>query len=318
VHPQARWFPVLSTAMSILILACDTSVPRSSATVAPPGAMATFTATTASSQTPSPTPPSTTAPAESPTLSPTRHVIAALTHCTGRPASPDRGSSVERGSTWSGYVAAQPPASSSCVEASWVEPEITCGAGDSSVGIWVGIGGYTSVDLGIFDDGRALERAGTGVDCESGSAKQYAWHQAEPHDASDQPFSPADPTQHGDMVIGAGDRIWAQVRYEDGTYHMTVANLSTEEARSSSQASTGNRRSSAEWVVSGEEGEALARFSVVTFTGGLSTMAGEAGAIGSASWRRNEVDEWSGGFRRLRVSALSADNASFRVTWLHR
>ena len=317
MHPQARWFPVLSTVMSILILACDTSVPRSSATVAPPGATAAITGTTASSRAPSPTASRTTAPAETPTPSPPPNSLAALTHCTGRPASANRGSSVERGSTWSGYVAAQPPASFSCVEAGWVEPEITCGAGDSAVGIWVGIGGYTSVDLGIFDDGRALERAGTGVDCESGSAKHYAWHQAEPHDASDQPFSP-DPTQHGEMVIGAGDRIWAQVRYGDGAYQMTVANLSTEEARSSSQASTGNRRSSAEWVVSGEEGEALARFSVVTFTGGLSTMAGEAGAIGSASWRRNEVDEWSGGFRRLRVSALSADNASFRVTWLHR
>ena len=35
-------------------------------------------------------------------------------------------------------------------------------------------------------------------------------------------------------------------------------------------------------------------------------------------WLRNEVDEWSSGYRRLRVSALTSDGGSFRVTWLHR
>jgi hypothetical protein len=268
--------------------------------------------------------PAPTLPRESPSPKPTAAPVpqstadpaAAIVHCSGTPST-GAGPSIERGSTWSGYVAAQPPGPFSCVEAAWLEPVVSCGAADAAVAIWVGIGGYTSVDLGIFDDDHALERAGTGVDCEDGTATHYAWHQIQPREASDQPFA-AVSGRSGDMVIGAGDQLWAQVRFADGAYLMTVADLSTGDTRSISQASAGRRRSSANWVVEGETGEWLARFPSVAFTGGTCTMAGVLGGIGSAAWLRNEVDEWSGGFRRLRVSPLSSDGRSFHVTWLHR
>jgi hypothetical protein len=251
-----------------------------------------------------------------PTPQATRSPLETVEHCNGT-ASTGFGRSVQRGSTWSGYVAAEPPATFSCVEAAWDEPVVTCGAADAAVAIWVGIGGYTSVDLGIFDDQHALEKAGTGVDCEAGAATHYAWHQIEPGEASDQPFG-AVAGQPADMAIAAGDRMWAQVRFAGGAYRMTVANRTTGDVRSISQASAGKRRSSANWVVEGETGAWLARFPSITFTGGASTMGGVLGTIGSTAWLRNEVDEWSGGFRRLRVSALSPDGTSFHVTWLHR
>jgi hypothetical protein len=99
---------------------------------------------------------------------------------------------------------------------------------------------------------------------------------------------------------------------------MTVANLSSGEVRSVFMADAGLQRSSSEWIVGGEEAEPMARFGEVTFVEGLSTMDGVLGTVGSASWLRNEIDEWSAGVRRLRVSELSADGASFGVTWLHR
>jgi Peptidase A4 family len=246
----------------------------------------------------------------------TASAIDTIVHCSGT-ASTGIGASVKRGSTWSGYVAAQAPDTVTCVEAAWIEPDVTCGAADAAVAIWVGIGGYTSHDLGIFDDGHALERAGTGVDCEGGQATHYAWHQIEPLEASDQPFGAvAGPAE--DMVIAAGDRLWAQVQFGSGAYVMTVANLTSGDVRSISQSSTGKHRSSANWVVEGETGEWLARFPSVTFGDGASTIGGIVGTIGSAAWLRNEVDEWSGGFRRLSVSPMSADGSSFQVTWLHR
>jgi hypothetical protein len=88
------------------------------------------------------------------------------------------------------------------------------------------------------------------------------------------------------MVIFPGDRIWAQVRF------------------------------SGEWIVEGEDGLPVPQFSAVTFSGSTS-MAGSFGAIGSRAWLRNSIDEWAGSHRRLRVSPLSPDGASFSVTWLH-
>jgi hypothetical protein len=246
----------------------------------------------------------------------TEAAVDRIEHCAGTPTS-GLGSSIERDSTWAGYVAARPPGTFSCVEASWLEPDVACSAADAAVGFWVGIGGYTSEDLGIIDNVHALQRVGTGVECENGQAEHYAWHQVAPRQASDQPFAPP-PGRSGEMVIEPGDEMWAQVRFAGGTFTMTVANLSSDDVRSVSDTGGGGHRSSAEWVVGGEPGEPLARFRSITFTGGLCTMDGMLGPIGSATWRRNEVDEWSGDVRRLRVSPLASDGASFRVSWLHR
>jgi hypothetical protein len=302
---------VLAVGLAVVLNACGTAtVPTSALTPTPVAATDAPAPTLVVTNPPSP------APTTIPTAKATASALDAIEHCAGA-ASTGSGRSVARGSTWSGYVAAQPPAAFSCVEAAWVEPVVTCGAADAAVAIWVGIGGYTSRDLGIFDDEHALEKAGTGVDCEDGAATHYAWHQIEPGEASDQPFG-ALAGQPADMAIAAGDRMWAQVRFADGAYRMTVANRTTGDVRSISQASAGKRRSSANWVVEGETGAWLARFPSITFTGGASTMGGVLGTIGSTAWLRNEVDEWSGGFRRLRVSALSPDGTSFHVTWLHR
>jgi peptidase A4-like protein len=238
-----------------------------------------------------------------------------LEHCSGV-LSVGTGDSLRAASTWAGYVAAEPPGAVSCVEASWIEPTVACGPLSSAVHIWVGIGAYDSVHLGIEDKGHPIQQAGTGVECEDGQAEHYAWHQFLPRESTDHPF-PA-PAGGGDMVIEPGDGIWAQVRYTGEAFVMTVANLGTGDVRSISQTGAGRYRSSAEWIVSGEGDEPIARFSSVTFTGGQATLGGSVGPIGAAAWDRNRIDEWTGDVLRLRVSGLSAEGDSFRVVWVSR
>jgi Peptidase A4 family len=274
----------------------------------PSAGLPTARPTVAASSIPTPSPES--------TPQPSAVVVASLVHCAGSPSTAT-GVSVHRNSTWAGYVAALPPGTFGCVEGSWVEPMVTCGTVDAAVQIWVGIGGYSSHDTGIADDGHALEKAGTGVDCENGIANDYAWHQRMPREAADLPFPPT-ATHGGDIVIIPGDRIWAQVRFSHGTVQMTLVDLTSGDVRTVSQSDPGLHRSSGDWIVEGEDGLPVPSFAAVMFTAGSASMAGTFGTIGSAAWLRNEIDEWAGGHRRLQASALSPDGSSFRVTWRHR
>lgn len=301
-----------SAALAVLMVLCACNAVSVSESTAPTRSAPSPT----TSSGPTPTPASTAAAISTPAPSPaaTPSAIDALMHCTGT-ASTGTGRSFERNSTWAGYVAASPPGTFSCVEGSWIEPVVTCGEADAAVGFWVGIGGYSSRDLEITDDDHAMERAGTGVECEDGEADHYAWYQMDPRDSGDVLFGP---TPGEELAIVAGDEMWAQVRYATGAYVMTVANRTTGDVRSILVAASGKRRSSAEWIVGGEDGEPMARYDKITITSGMATMDGILGTVGSTAWLRNEIDEWAGGVRRLRVSELSADGASFRVTWLHR
>jgi hypothetical protein len=294
-------------AIGLALSACGTGEPSYLLPTAPASPAAVL---------PGPTPtavaPTTAPPPPNPTETP--KPVAALVHCTGTPTA-GLGDSFHRRSTWAGYVAAEPPGTFSCVEGSWIEPGVACGTGESAVAIWVGIGGYSSNDLHIGDDGHALEQAGTGVDCDHGVARHYAWHQRSPVQADDTEYGPT-ASQPEPMVIAAGDRIWAQVRFAEGRYRMTVANLTTGQSRAVIQASPGLQRSSAQWVVDAEDGQPMPRFSPIVFSAGLATMEGLLGPMGSAAWLRNEVDLWGDGTMRARISPLT-DGASFSVTWLH-
>jgi len=318
MHPPSRRSAVLAIGLGLVLVGCDTPRAPSSSSPARPVATSSHDGSAAPStpRTPTATPsaaPNTTA---QPTPDATHSAAERIEHCGGEPATGLGGSSVQRDSTWAGYVAARPPGTFDCVEAAWREPTVTCGAADAVVHVWVGIGGYTSVDLGIADNIHPIQMVGTGVECEDGVADHYAWHQVGPRQASDLRFEPG--LDGEDLVVEPGDLVWAQIRFANGRFVMTVANLSSGDARSTIERGGGGYRSSAEWVVGGERGEPMARFGTVTIIDGLCTMDGVVGPIGSKAWRRNRVDEWSGDARRLGVSALSDDGGSFGVAWYHR
>lgn len=311
MHLPPPSLPVLGISLCLLFGACE--APRAQKS-ADPTAAATLASATASMPATN-EPPATPRASSIPLPEATASAVDALEHCGGAP-SVGEGDSFRATSTWAGYVAAEPPGSVSCVEASWLEPTVSCGHTSAAASFWVGIGAYDSVDLGIEDLGHPIQQAGTGVDCEGGQAEHYAWHQFQPRESTDHSFPI--PAGGGDMVVEPGDRIWAQVRYTGTAFVMTVANVSRGDVRSIRQKAAGRHRSSAEWIVSGEAGEPMARFSSVKFTGGLATLGGIVGPIGAATWNRIRIDEWAGDVRRLRVSRLSAEGDSFLVAWLHR
>ena len=303
------WLAALGGTAVLVVSACGADALQVASS---PGQSTTRPSATASA---APTSSPLSPPSPDPRPRPSAIAAVPLVHCTGS-ASTVGGTSVHRNSTWAGYVAALPPGTFGCVEGSWIEPTVICGSADAALAIWVGIGGYSSQDTGIADDGHALEKTGTGVDCENGVADHYAWHQRDPREPKDLPF-PATATRTGDMVVIPGDRIWAQVRFGPGIVRMTVANLASGDVRTIAQADSGLRRSSGDWIVEGEDGLPVPAFGSLTFTAGSASMGGTLGAIGSRAWLRNSIDEWAAGHRRLRVSALSPDGASFSVTWLH-
>jgi len=81
---------------------------------------------------------------------------------------------------WSGYVAAVRTSIVTCVEASWVEPRITCPArGDQAVAIWIGIDGFSSRQIGVPPTA-SLVQIGTQANCHEGVAFHDAWHEILP------------------------------------------------------------------------------------------------------------------------------------------
>jgi hypothetical protein len=90
------------------------------------------------------------------------------------------------------------------VSASWVQPTVTCTAGDTSYSaFWVGLDG---------DGSESVEQIGTSSDCDSGTPTYSAWYE----------FYPSDSVQLSDKVK-AGDKISARVSYDQsGRYTLKL------------------------------------------------------------------------------------------------
>src|SRR6478609_1709161 len=79
-------------------------------------------------------------------------------------------------SNWSGYAVTAPSTTYSSVTGTWVQPRLSCAAGESgtSSAFWVGLGGYDARS-------QALEQTGTSADCdEQGRPTYYAWYELVP------------------------------------------------------------------------------------------------------------------------------------------
>ena len=123
-------------------------------------------------------------------------------------------------SNWAGYVAtaptaAQPPASTGLsftdVTGSWVQPRLTCSAGEvGAAAFWVGLGGSQ-------DSSSALEQIGTEGDCNrSGKAMYSSWYE----------FVPAGPVTIK-LKVRPGDRMTGAVLVSGTQVTVSLKNLST-------------------------------------------------------------------------------------------
>lgn len=208
--------------------------------------------------------------------------------------------------TWSGYVVApdfeKPDEQVVGVNASWRVPGIGVFSTDAFSSTWIGIGGR-------FD--KTLIQAGTEHDSVNGQEYYSAWYELLPGQAVRIP----------DMDISAGDLI---------TTSITLVNSDTNEWSIRINDVTNGRvfhqtfiynssQLSAEWIVESPsvEGQvtALANFGTITFTDAHAKIGDTVGNISSFLYSQ-VIMAGDLGAQLASVSPLSADGASFNVTYL--
>jgi len=78
------------------------------------------------------------------------------------------GAATVRTANWSGYAAA---GAHNLVQATWVQPAVSCASGSQYSSVWVGLDGFNS---------STVEEIGTEADCSNGTPVYYAWYQFYP------------------------------------------------------------------------------------------------------------------------------------------
>jgi len=192
---------------------------------------------------------------------------------------------------WAGYVVtgpgstlttASPTMSYTDVTGQWTEPKATCGNTETSVALWVGLGGYSI-------NARNLEQAGTSADCSAGGKPSYyAWYELVPANSVNIKLKifPGD-TVASTVLVNGSDvlvQITDRTRGTRFTKHLMMATPDL---------------TSAEWIV---EAPAectsvtachqlpLTNFDNVTFTRTFAIGNTTPGTITSTSWLTNPIE----------------------------
>ena len=211
---------------------------------------------------------------------------------------------------YAGYGAQRPGASVTRVEASWVQPAVSCsGNARSDLAVWVG----------IDDNGhRYLEQVGTAANCPAGTAgpRYYAWYEMFP--------SPAVPV---DLTVHPGDRFSASVTHHGATWTLEIRNQTTGNRFTIDRKRTA-KGLQALWIVEAPSTQSggvglhvlpLARFGHATLTAARAVVAGVRGDIDDPRWAHYRfVMRTTGGSLKAVVGDLTAGGSSFRATWRHR
>jgi hypothetical protein len=217
---------------------------------------------------------------------------------------------------WSGYVAAVRTSIVTCVEASWVEPRITCLArGDQAVAIWIGIDGFSSRQIGVPST-TSLVQIGTQANCHDGVAFHDAWHEILPAE------------QHEVRIaarIQAGDHMSARIVYSGGRFTMSLYDEEAVGAFTLTASAPGAPRRTAEWIVEAPAVNcpgtcapiALPRFGIIQFTNAHATIGGSRAAIDDDHWTHVKLTMTRRDVVRTRASALASGGTLFHVTWVH-
>ncbi len=217
---------------------------------------------------------------------------------------------------WSGYVAAVRISAVTCVEASWVEPKITCPVrGDQAVAIWIGIDGFSSRQIGIPSTA-SLVQIGTQANCHDGFVFHDAWHEILPAE------------QHEVRIfasVRAGDHMSARILYAGGRFTMSIFDAETDLAFTLTASAPGAPRRTADWVVEAPAVDcpgtcapiALPRFGSVQFSNAHATIGGSQAGIDDDRWTHVKLSMSRRTIVRTRASALASGGTLFHVTWVH-
>jgi hypothetical protein len=173
----------------------------------------------------------------------------------------------------------------------------------------VGIDGYSS---------NTVEQTGTDSDCQGGKPTYYAWYE----------FYPQPSFIINTLTIHPGDKIFAEVKYSSGTFTVSINDITTGKAFSTSHRVNSAKRTSAEWIAEAPSSGGilpLANFGTVNFgfdytavsSTCYATLNGITGNIASfGSSVQSITMASSSGQTKAQPSALTADGASFSVQWV--
>jgi autotransporter-associated beta strand protein len=210
-------------------------------------------------------------------------------------------------SNWAGYAdLASTGQTFSSVVGQWVVPTITPPSGGTYssssypyTATWVGLDGFSS---------STVEQTGTAAYFTNNTVSYYAWYELYPKNLT--PVS---------LTIEPGNLMSASVTYAaTNKYTLTIEDVTTGKSFSTTQTSSGDARSSAEWIAEAPTSSLsgvlpLANFGSVTFTAASSTLNGDTGSI--SAFTNDAIDlEASTGHYSATTSYLNSSGNSFTVT----
>ncbi len=213
---------------------------------------------------------------------------------------------------WAGYAvySTLPKTKFRAVQATWVQPKITCAAKPAWMTFWVGLDGWTNGNV---------EQAGSEAYCLSSSGPPIynIWWEVYPNY-----------TIQIVQTINPGDTINAIVMYNpaNNTITMSVKDVTTGQSFVHNEVCTGQftcPRTSAEIVTEDVYGSnnyyLLPNYGKVTFTKvAITDSEPKTGPIANFGWRDVAITEQAGGIKYASVSALNAQGTAFGTTWLHK
>jgi hypothetical protein len=211
---------------------------------------------------------------------------------------------------WDGYITyvRSEDTDFDSVQASWVEPAVTCPKPNAWTVFWVGLDGW-------WDD--TVEQGGTYAQCIGGVPQYETWWEMYPTNSIQPVF-----------VVSPGDKITASVTYVAASTTFVIVVSDT----TSGQSFTMNEqcavdltcgRSSADAIAEdvGKFGGSffpLADYNTMTFSHSIvGDQNSNSGPIANSSWKNAAVTEKSGSITYATVSPLNKKGNGFSATWKH-
>lgn len=212
---------------------------------------------------------------------------------------------------WDGYITylANEATDFTTVEASWIQPTVTCTQPTAWTVFWIGFDGW-------WND--TVEQGGTSAQCVNGVPRYRAWWEMYPTYAIQSAFA-----------IAPGNRINASVTYQASTadYVIRVRDVTTGHSLTKSikcAAGLTCDRDSADFIAEdvghypGSGYFPLADYNkVVFYAASITNRAQHSGSISDATWQHAAVTESSATTTYATVSALNGTGSAFTGYWKH-
>ena len=225
---------------------------------------------------------------------------------------PVRGSSAQFTSrNWDGYITYVSSESTdfASVQATWVQPTVTCPKPNAWTVFWVGLDGWWN---------NTVEQGGTSAECIAGVPQYESWWEMYPTNAITTVFA-----------ISPGDQITASVTYlpSTTTFEIVVSDITSGQSFTRDEQCELNLtcgRSSAD-VIAEDVGRfgagsffPLADYHTMKFThSSVTDDSANTGTMSNSNWLNAAVTEASRTVTYATVSPLNKTGSSFSATWKH-